>query len=233
MKTIKKILTLFLLIGCCSCIQEDIINDFVSEEVRIISDINTLKIGDTLDFEAAFFNNVGELEDKTFSWNSSNDDILYFDGATSKAIGIAEGAVTITVTADGMAGMLTDSKIVTVTQDEIITENTKIGTFSPTSSYDSAGDFVISSTPTGIKIDLADNYVADESLPGFALFLTNNPNSLASALQIDAWNDDDGAHYTGAFTYNIENVGLNDYGYLVQWCVPFSILTGKASITDQ
>lgn len=232
MKTIK-ILILFLLIGCCSCIQEDIIDDFVSEEVRIISNFNTLKIGDTLDFEAAFFNNVGELESKTFNWNSSNDDILYFDGVTSKAIGIAEGTVIVTVSADEIAEMLTDTKIVTVTQDEVITEDTKIGTFSPTSSYNSAGDFVISSTPTGIKIDLADNYVADESLPGFALFLTNNPNSLANALQIDAWNDDDGAHYTGAFTYNIENVGLNDYGYLVQWCVPFSILTGKASITDQ
>jgi hypothetical protein len=125
------------------------------------------------------------------------------------------------------------STIKVVANNSISIETPKKGAFSKTTSYKAAGYFEMTKTSNGIKIELASNYVADTSLPGFALFLTNNPNSLANALQIDAYDDADGAHYTGAFTYNIQNVGLNDYKYLVQWCRPFSILTGKAFIIDK
>lgn len=228
-----KIAVLFGVLAFSSCIEQDIIDDSVPEEVRITNDISALKIGETIDFEATYFNNVGEIESKALFWESSNSDVLSIDASTTKGIAKAEGTATITVTVNGIVGILTDTKIITVTKDDTITVNAKKGTFSKTSSYKAAGDFEITTTTNGIKIVLASNYVADTSLPGFALFLTNNPNSLANALQIDAYDDANGAHYTGTFTYNIQNVGLNDYKYLVQWCRPFSILTGKALIIDK
>lgn len=233
MKNLKLTL-IFCSLTLSSCIQEDIIDDSVPEEVRIISSFTTLKVGEMATLNASFFNNIGEIEDNSFIWFSSNATVLSIDPATSIITANAEGTSIISVKAIGKTGELTDSQVIEVVADNSNSIDTpKKGTFSKTTSYKAAGDFEITKTSNGIKIDLASNYVADTSLPGFALFLTNNPNSLANALQIDAYDDADGAHYTGAFTYNIENVGLNDYKYLVQWCRPFSILTGKAEIIDK
>ncbi|WP_445749646.1 hypothetical protein [Polaribacter sp.] len=228
-----KFAMLFGVLAFSSCIEQDIIDDAVPEEVRITNDVSALKIGETLVLEASYFNNVGEIENRTLSWQSSDETVLSINASTATATAKTEGTATIMVTVNGILGTLTDHKIITVTQNDAMMSNAKKGTFMTTSSYKAAGDFEITSTTNGIKIELASNYVADTSLPGFALFLTNNPNSLANALQIDAYDDADGAHYTGAFTYNVSNVGLNDYKYLVQWCRPFSILTGKALITDK
>lgn len=233
MKKLKIVMLLCSLV-CFSCIQEDIINDAVPEEVRITIEFNTLKVGEIIELKANYFNNVGEIETQALSWVSSNTDVLSIDGnSIAKGTAKKEGTTTLTVSANGIYGTLTDTKTITVTKEDTNVANAKKGSFEPTSSYKSAGDFEITSTDNGIKIELASNYVADTSLPGFALFLTNNPSSLANALQIDAYDDSDGAHYTGAFTYTIENVGLNDYKYLVQWCRPFSILTGKGLIIDK
>lgn len=219
-----------------SCIQEDIVDDAVPEEIRIISSVNSLKIGDIVKFEASYFNNVGIQENKTIVWESSNPNVLSIDLETTNITAEAEGTATITAQTEGISGLLTDSQIVTVVKEgEIVVpvETVKKGAFSATSSYDSSGDFEIIKTTNGIQINLASNYIGDESLPGFALFLTNNPNTLTNALEIDAYDDGNGTHYKGAFSYNVDGVGLNDYQYLVQWCRPFSILVGQALITDK
>ncbi|MDO3693320.1 Ig-like domain-containing protein [Wenyingzhuangia sp. chi5] len=231
-----KLVFLLLFVGLNSCIQEDIVDDAVPEELRIISSVNTLKVGDVVKLQASYFNNVGEKENKNIVWETSNSNVLFIDALTTNITALAEGTATITVKTTGSSGELTDSEIIMVVKDGVVvmpSENTKKGTIAPTASYVAAGDFEISKTTNGIQIILDDNYVADESLPGFALFLTNNPNSLANALQIDAYDDVDGTHYKGAFTYILDGVGINDYQYLVQWCRPFSILVGKATITDK
>lgn len=228
---------IFLFLGFISCIQEDIVDDTISEEVRITSTTNILNIGDTIKLEAFYYNNVGEIENKTITWQSSNSNIISIDSASADMTALNEGIATITAKTNSDNGVeLVDSLTITVVaNDEVVTpvETIKVGTFVETSSYVAAGDFEILETSSGIQINLASNYQADQSLPGFALFLTNNPNSLSNALQIDAYDDNDGVHYTGAFTYNIDNVGINDYQYLVQWCRPFSILVGQAIITDK
>lgn len=231
-----KLIFLLLFVGLNSCIQEDIVDDAVPEELRIISSVNTLKVGDVVKLQASYFNNVGEKENKSIVWETSNPAVLSVDPLTTNITAEAEGTATISVKTTGTSGELTDSEIIMVVNDDVVvmpTEKTKVGTISPTSSYVAAGDFEIINTAGGIQIKLAENYVADQTLPGFALFLTNNPNSLSNALQIDAYDDNDGVHYKGAFTYKLDGVGINDYQYLVQWCRPFSILVGKANITDK
>ncbi|MGY5355919.1 Ig-like domain-containing protein [Wenyingzhuangia sp. IMCC45467] len=232
---LKYILAFTTLLFFTSCIQEDIVDDFIEDEVRITSSISTLKVGDFVKLEATYFNNVGNIENKQITWETSNELVLSIDAATNNIKAEKEGTATITANTIGNSGNLSDSVIIIVSNDEEqpSSEISKKGTLAPTSSYDAAGDFEIRKTTNGIQIILDDNYVADESLPGFALFLTNNPNSLANALQIDAYDDADGTHYKGAFTYTLNGVGINDYQYLVQWCRPFSILVGKATITDK
>ncbi|ANW96598.1 hypothetical protein AXE80_10045 [Wenyingzhuangia fucanilytica] len=231
-----KLKLFFIFIGLHSCIQEDIIDDNIAEEIRITQSVTALTIGDVVKFEASYFNNVGEKENRAIVWETSNNSILSIDELANNITALAEGSATITAKTTGMFGELTDSKNVTVFKEGdvvIPSDNSKEGTIVRTSSYAAAGDFDIIKTTNGIEIILDNNYVADESLPGFALFLTNNPNSLANALQIDAYDDADGAHYKGAFTYTLDGVGINDYQYLVQWCRPASILVGKALITDK
>ncbi|MFH4966409.1 hypothetical protein V8G69_15515 [Gaetbulibacter sp. M235] len=232
---LPKLVTFLFFLGLNSCIQDDIIADFVPEEVRIISNVNTLTVGDVLKLEASYFNKVGQKENKTIVWESSNLKVLSIDEANTISAE-SEGDATISAKTTGDSGELTDSKfIMVVKKGDVVmpSESIKKGTFTPTSSYESAGDFEIKKNSTGIQIELSSNYIGDDSLPGFALFLTNNPNSLVNALQIDAYDDSDGVHYKGAFIYNIEGVGLNDYKYLVQWCRPFSILVGQALIMDK
>ena len=232
-----KLVFFILFIGFTSCIQEDIVEDTIPEEIRITSTVNILNEGDIIMLEAFYYNNVGIIENKTINWESSNSTIISIDNASANITALSEGVATITAKtiSDDGEELVDNLTITVVASDEVVTpvETIKIGTIVKTSSYVAAGDFEILETSTGIQINLASNYLADQSLPGFALFLTNNPNSLSNALQIDAYDDSDGVHYAGAFTYNVDNVGINDYQYLVQWCRPFSILVGQAIITDK
>ena len=56
-----KIVLITIILSFNSCIDEDIIDDSVPEEVRIISSFATLKVGEVATLEASFFNNIGEI----------------------------------------------------------------------------------------------------------------------------------------------------------------------------
>ncbi|MEN8765515.1 MAG: hypothetical protein ACN4EF_04830 [Wenyingzhuangia sp.] len=228
---------MLLFLALSSCIGEDIVNDSVPEQLRIVSNLHQLRVGDVVKLEASYFNRVGEKEDKRVLWESSDSIVISIDTITTSLTAASEGIATVIAKTSGMSEVLSDQYHVAVLPEKeevlVLPELTKVGTFAKVSSYASAGDFEVKKTSSGIQIHLASNYVADQSLPGFALFLTNNPNSLANALQIDAYDDEDGAHYKGSFIYSIDDLGLNDYSYLVQWCRPYSILVGQALIIDK
>ncbi|NJB83014.1 Ig-like domain-containing protein [Wenyingzhuangia aestuarii] len=238
MQIFKILFSLLLVLSSTSCIKEDIINDAVPEEVRIITNTSTIREGDVIILKASYFNEVAQIETRTLTWETTNPAVLSVDNLTSNITGVAEGIATITVKVNGNNGELSDSRTITVLKaGEPIPEPTpsdgeKKGSLQKTSSYVSSGDFTIVETSSGIRIDVADNYRADTTLPGFAMFLTNNPNSLTNAYQVDAFDDADGAHYTGAFSFTVDGVGINDYRYLVHWCRPFTIQVGEALITD-
>ncbi len=99
------------------------------------------------------------------------------------------------------------------------------GVIQTTSSYVMEGDFEIRIEAGQLLIDIADNYWASFALPGLYVYLTNNPNTTANALEIGAVEVFNGVHQ-----YLVNDVGLNDYNYLLYFCKPFNVKVGDGEI---
>ncbi|WP_366183225.1 hypothetical protein [Flavobacterium ovatum] len=225
------VLVFILLFGFSSCIKEDIVNDEIEENIRINNSFSNFIIGNEVVLDAFFFDNLGIKQTVVFNLASNNSPIIEVDNANKKITAKSKGTATITVSTTYQNKLVEKSVAITVNDvGSTPTAIVKKGTLVKTSSYASAGDFEITEISGGIRISFASNYVADSTLPGFAMFLSNNPNTMVGAKKIDAQGDADGVVYKGAFTMDIMGVGINDYGYLTHWCEPFKIKVGEAEI---
>lgn len=93
----KKISSFLLLVISCifiACIGEDTINDEVSPELRILNPIQNLSISGTYQYNANYFNNVGQSETTTIIWSSSNETVASID-ANGLVVGLSEGLTSI------------------------------------------------------------------------------------------------------------------------------------------
>jgi len=77
----------------------------------------------------------------------------------------------------------------------------------------------------GVALNIADNYKTTSALPGFYVYLTNNPNSINDAVEIGEVTIFEGAH-----SYEILGVGLTDYDYVLYFCKPFRVKVGDGKI---
>lgn len=214
-----------------SCIGSDIIDDYVEPVLRINNPINGLKVGETYNFMATYFNNVGEETPANIIWSSSNDAIVSVSNM-GLASALAEGQVTLTAKVTNNGVFVEDSSsIIVVASDEEISNppasSSKQGTIKSTSSYTLSGEFTIEviEGTNDLKLSLHDNYIADTRLPGLYLYLTNNPNSISSAKELGKVEV-----FSGAHEYVITNIGINDFKYLLYWCKPFSVKVGDGEI---
>ncbi|WP_418262862.1 hypothetical protein [Flavobacterium faecale] len=234
MKTRNKLILFLLFIGFTSCIQEDIVNDEIEETIRINNSFSSFVVGNEATLDAFFFDNLGIKQEVTFDLATNNSSVIEVDNNTKKIIAKSKGTATITISTTYQGKLVENSTAITVIESgDTPTNNVKVGTIMKTSSYVSAGDFEITEISGGIRITFASNYMADSSLPGYAMYLSNNPNTLEGARIIDAQGDADGVIYKGAFTLDVMGVGINDFGYLTHWCVPFKIKVGEAVIKNK
>ena len=109
------------------------------------------------------------------------------------------------------------------------TPQEKSGTIATTSSYVLSGTFTLSELENSgdLRLSINDDYVADTALPGLYLYLTNNPSSIANALELGPVTVFNGAHQ-----YTISDTGINDYSHLLYWCKPFTVKVGDGEIED-
>ncbi len=232
MKPLKTISFLFftsLLI--LSCVENDFINDLIDERISINNPIDEIQINDTYQLNATFFNNVGQEEQVTLNWSSSNTAVATIDNQGLLSA-ISEGTATIGVSVtleDGST--ISETKEITVTTEAVDNGGpvSKSGMIISTSSYTLTGDFTISEIENSQNLDLQieGNYQASTSLPGLYLYLSNNPNSISGALEVGAVQVFNGAH-----SYTIPETAINDYKYLLYWCKPFSVKVGHGEIND-
>ena len=87
------------------------------------------------------------------------------------------------------------------------------------------GHFTLSVNDDKLLIDIQDDYRASTALPGLFVYLTNNPNTTVGALEIGAVQV-----FSGAHSYELENVDINDYNYLLYFCKPFNVKVGDGEI---
>ncbi|MDX2248693.1 MAG: DM13 domain-containing protein [Bacteroidia bacterium] len=217
----------FPLILLSACIGEDVIFDFVGASVRVSNPLDSLAVGDSHTFEAAYFNEVGNEEPADFHWNSSTSEILLF-AAEGVATGIAPGTALVTVTAfQNGQPVARDSFPVVVGENTVMSGGTsRTGTIRSTSSYLLKGSFVLSEQGQNLVLEIGNDYEASTALPGLYLYLTNNPATNVGALEIGAVKVFKGAH-----SYTIpEPAQLSTYKYVLYYCKPFSVKVGDGEI---
>jgi len=231
MKNISILFFIIIALTLNSCIGEDIINDEIDPELRILNPIQSIAVSETYQYNARYFNNIGqEEEEATVTWSVLNESIATIT-ANGLLTGITEGETTINASVTSSNGIVTENSTTiiitmdTVTQEPIL----KTGVISTTSSYVLTGDFTIEEIENtdNLLLSVQSNYQASTSLPGLYLYLTNNPNSINGALSLGPV-----SVFSGSHTYNIDNVGINDYNYLLYWCEPFGVKVGVGTIND-
>lgn len=225
----KKII-FYLILACLfsSCIKDDIIDDEVEPTLRITNPVENLEINTTYQFEYRYLNNIGAVEDAVITWSSSDDTIVEIDEtglATANAIGTA------VITAEYLneeAVLITDTTSLEVSESPTVVAPTLqsiSGTIATTTFYVLEGDFEYRETDTGVILDIASNYEASSGLPGLYVYLSNNRNSIANAHEIGAV-----SVFSGAHTYEIEDIGFQDYRFIVYFCKPFNVKVGEAEL---
>lgn len=231
MKSGFKLLILSVTLLLTSCIKDDFLDDAVDERLSIDNPLSEIQTGDTYTVMATFFNNVGEAETIPLTWSSSDTEVATISN-NGLLTAISQGTSTISVQTTLTNGnTISDQFSVSVVEGEVVIPEliTRSGTINTTSSYVLTGDFTISEIEDSEDLDLQimSNYEASSSLPGLYLYLSNNPNSVASALEIGPVSVFNGAH-----DYLIDETGINEYQYLVYWCKPFSVKVGHGEILE-
>lgn len=230
MKNISILFITLLAFTFYNCIGEDIINDEIDPELRILNPIQSIAVSETHQYNARYFNNIGQEEEATVTWSVLNESIA---SVTSNGLltGITEGQTIVNATVTSSNGTVTETNTsVTITMDTVTQEPiVKTGVIATTSSYTLTGDFTIGEVENtdNLLLSVQSNYQASTNLPGLYLYLTNNPNSINGALSLGPVTVFNGAH-----TYAIDNVGINDYTYLLYWCEPFGVKVGIGTIND-
>lgn len=211
-----------------SCIGDDIIEDFVEPQLRLLSPPSQLLLGDTVTLGFTFLDETGQEASIEATYTSSNMSIatVNLDGQVSA---VAEGQVDIVIWADYMQQSYADTATLVITMDStlIMQAEQRRGQVSTTSSYVLSGNFTITQSEDQLIIEFGEDYVADRALPGLYVYLTNNTATTRDAYEIGAVEVFDGAH-----SYTIEGVGIDDFSDLLYFCKPFNVKVGDGAITQ-
>ncbi len=219
---------IFLLITCQilllnSCIGDDIVEDRVDPELRIMNPIDSLQLGSQYTFIATYFNEVGIEESQEIAWTTDDNSIVSVsDNGVAQAISLG----TTQLTAFTTDGSTSNTFSLGVGENPIVTEvASKNGTIEPSSFYELDGDFTITQEGDDLKIVFENNYVASSALPGLYVYLTNNPNTIGGATEIS-----EVTVFSGAHEYLVPNQDINGFSHLLYFCKPFNVKVGDGVI---
>lgn len=210
-----------------SCIGDDLVFDEVDPMVFITSTIDTLAVGTSFQLEAKFLDNVGREQVLPKVWTSSAPDVISVDqqGLVS---GLRVGRSVITAELNENGVLYQDDIDLIVGELTTQTSNARTGIIKTTSSYRLEGGFTLESIGGGLVLSIDETYETTSALPGLYLYLTNNKNSNSDALEIG-----EVTVFSGAHSYQIpDDVGINDYQYLLYYCKPFSVKVGDGEFDN-
>ncbi|MBT8231197.1 MAG: hypothetical protein HKO66_12530 [Saprospiraceae bacterium] len=218
---------LFLIFIFISCIGDDFVDDAVEPELRITTLVDTIRQGDSFQFEVMYLNNVGQQENVEVSWNSSNNSVLTID-QNGLANAVKTGNVIVTASYESDNSIIEDQIEVVVGMETVINNITRSGTIQVTSNYILKGNFTLSENNDGLLLEIDESYEASENLPGLYIYLTNNPSTTAGAFEIGAVTVFEGTH-----SYDIPNsVQLNQYSHVLYFCKPFNVKIGDGEFIN-
>lgn len=184
----------------------------------------SLVVGASAALTAKAFNAANqELNGLAFSWASSDPAVLQID-AGGQITGLSAGTASITATANGVGSLPATVQVLPAGG------LTRTGQFSGNSGYSVKGTATLEQTTSGLRLLLANDFMASNG-PMLGVYLArtasgglNSQNSLKLA-NLTA--------NTGAQEYAVPpGVGLQDYDYVVIYCIPFNVRFGTAMLSN-
>ena len=210
-----------------SCIQDDFIEDRVDPVVRITTQVESIEVNTSFQFEFNYLNEIGQQEEVEAIWRSADENIISID-ETGLATALLPGQTTIHVTVQTDEMTVEDEILVEVGESTMIVEAEDFsGTIETTTFYTLEGSFDLVNVDGGLELNIMEDYRASSSLPGLYLYMSNNENSIANALEIGRVTVFNGAH-----NYSIPGVTIDEYKFLVYFCKPFNVKVGEAKLTE-
>lgn len=216
--------TLLTTLALTSCIQDDIVFDAVDPEVRISRAVDTIAIDSSYQFEAVYLNNVGVAELVDILWQSNAPEVISIDN-DGLATAHQNGSVVISASFNDGTTLVRDEIEVHTGEVTVSQPVGRSGTIQTTTFYELQGSFTLEQIEGDLLLEIAEDYRASSSLPGLYLYLSNNPTTIANALEVAAVEVFEGAH-----SYTIPNVDINTYSYLLYYCKPFNVKVGDGEI---
>jgi len=218
------IIAIIAILPVYGCIQDDFVNDLVDPVLRITTTVDTIAISSTFQFESMYLNNVGAQEEVVVEWNSSQPTVIsIMNDGLAQPLNFGGSIISVEYTSGAI--VLRDSIDVQVGTTTVSMQEQRTGTIASTSSYTLRGDFVLTEDSNNLILEFGSDYKASTALPGLYVYLTNNRNSTASAFEIGAVQV-----FSGAHTYTIPNVGINDFNVVLYFCRPFNVKVGDGDI---
>lgn len=203
-----------LLLGCIGTDVVDI--ELVDEKLTISTRLSSLAVGDTYQFMAGYFNNLGEEEMATISWTSSDENIISISDD-----GFAEAHMAGEVTISAMY-MGVEDVIEVRASDETSEVNTRSGSFMGTNRYTVGGDFNMIEEGGELILTFEENFQASAG-PGLFIYLSNSATTTTGALEVGSIKTNRGKQ---VYEISLDQAGLFTYDYVLVWCKPFGVLFG-------
>lgn len=209
----------------CACIGTDILETEVfPEEIQITSRADTIKVGESFQFRAVFFNAIGEREEVPLLWQTEESGIITID-ENGLATAVSPGTTNISV----RAGVVSDTVQVTAGSSTVsATPGLRMGTFVGLNNYRVEGSFQMELVNDSfVQLNFESNFSTSNG-PGLYVYLSNNQNSVSGGLDLGELKAN-----TGAQTYEFNNPGLfNAYQYVIIYCKPFGVPFGRGTFEN-
>lgn len=219
----KQLSILWLALLSTGCIGTDVVDvQLVDERLAIDTRLASLGLGDSYQFMAEYFNNMGEEEMATVNWSSSNESVISISNE-----GLAEahmlGEATITAEYLGVEDRLTISA-----SNETMEITSRTGSFMGANNYSVNGDFNLSEENGQLLLTFESNFQASTG-PGLFIYLSNSPNNIAGGLEVGPIQASRGEQ---VYQISLADASLNTYQYVLVWCKPFGVLFGRGQFDN-
>ncbi len=206
------------------CIGTDIVEDIAVDQLNISSRIISLAIGESFQFEADFFNEVGVMDDSPVSWESTDESIVSIDNSTGVATAVDFGEVFIIATANGTR----DSVELIASNVTELGSPERVGQFSGVNNYSVEGDFTLAEIDNGLTLTFGDNFRSSNG-PGLFVYLSNSPSRVNGGIELGNLQSNSGEQ---TYTISDPNVNLDTYNHVLVYCKPFGVAFGTGELSN-
>ncbi len=143
------------------CIGTDIVEDVIVEQSLSINDrLMILAVGESFQFEADFFDEMGEQATADITWATSDASIMSIS-ASGLAMAVSEGDVWIRA----MSGATRDSVMVSSGSMTVLAAAERTGSFVGLRDYNVGGTFTLTENGDDLEFTFSSNFVASRG-PG-------------------------------------------------------------------